>query len=92
MYNRFLHVTDVSLKKMKKEWESLSQGSMKLDEFISLVSSKARSMKMVKLSVSDHDKAIALLYGLSSDYEWLKNAFSMMLSEHRRIVHPSLGY
>ena len=80
LYNRFLHVTDISLKKMKKEWESLSQGSMKLDEFISLVSSKARSMKMVKLSVSDHDKAIALLYGLSSDYEWLKNAYSLMPS------------
>ena len=78
LYDRFLHVTDVSLKKMKKEWESLSQGSMKLDEFISLVSSKARSMKMVKLPVSDHDKAIALLYGLSKDYDWLKNAFSMM--------------
>ena len=78
LYNRFLHVTDVSLKKMKKEWESLSQGSMKLDEFISLVSSKARSMKMVKLSLSDHDKAVALLHGLSSDYDWLKNAFSLM--------------
>ena len=78
LYDRFLHVTDASLKKMKKEWETLSQGSMKLDEFISLVSSKARSLKMVKIPVSDHDKAVALVQGLSKDYDWLKNHFSMM--------------
>jgi hypothetical protein len=71
-------MTDASLKKMKQEWESLSQGSTKLDEFISLVSSKARSMKMVKIPVSDHDKAVALVQGLSKDYDWLKNHFSMM--------------
>ena len=78
LYDRFLHVTDASLKKMKKEWETLSQGSAKLDEFISLVSSKARSLKMVKIPVSDHDKAVALVQGLSKDYDWLKNHFSMM--------------
>ena len=78
LYDRFLHVTDASLKKMKQEWESLSQGSTKLDEFISLVSSKARSMLMVKIPVSNHDKAVALVQGLSKDYDWLKNHFSMM--------------
>lgn len=82
LYNRFLHVTDASLKKMKQEWESLSQGSTKLDEFISLVSSKARSMKMVKIPVSDHDKAVALVQGLSKDFDWLKNHFSMMAEDN----------
>ena len=35
-------------------------------------------MKMVKIPVSDHDKAVALVQGLSKDYDWLKNHFSMM--------------
>lgn len=76
LYERFLFVTASSIKKMKKEWESLSQGSNRLDEFISRVSSKAKSMAMVGVVVTDQDKATALIHGLSKDFEWLKNYYS----------------
>ena len=76
LYNRFLHVTAASLKLMKREWESLSQGSSKIDEFISMVSSKAKSMRMVGIVISDQDKAIALLHGLNKDFDWIKNYYS----------------
>jgi hypothetical protein len=76
LYERFLFVTASSIKKMKKQWESLGQGTFRLDEFISLVSSKAKSMEMVGITITDQDKATALVHGLSKDFEWLKNYYS----------------
>ena len=76
LYERFLFVTAASVKKLKKEWESLAQGSSQIDEFISVVSTKAKSMEMVGVSISDQDKASALIHGLSKDYDWLKNYYA----------------
>lgn len=76
LYDRFLFVTASSIKKMKQEWESLYQGTTKLDEFISLISTKAKAMEMVGINVSDQDKATALIHGLSKDFEWLKNYYA----------------
>jgi hypothetical protein len=76
LYERFLFVTAASVKKLKKEWESLEQGSSQIDEFISVVSTKAKSMEMMGVPISDQDKASALIHGLSKDYDWLKNYYA----------------
>ena len=78
LYNRFLHVTDASLKNMKKEWEILSISKMKvsLDEFISVVATKANDLRMVGENVTEKDEAVALVCGLTSDYSWIKSFFA----------------
>ena len=78
LYNRFLHVTDASLKHMKQEWETLSMSKLKvsLDEFISIVASKANDLRMVGEKVTEKDEAVALVCGLTSDYSWIKSFFA----------------
>ena len=76
LYDRFLFVTASSIKKMKQQWESLEQGTNKLDEFISVISTKAKAMEMVGIMLTDQDKATALVHGLNKDFEWLKNYYA----------------
>lgn len=78
LYNRFLHVTDVSLKAMKQEWEMLSMSKLKvsLDEFISVVATKANDLRMVGEIITKKDEAVALVCGLTSDYSWIKSFFA----------------
>ena len=77
LYNRFLHVTDASLKNMKKEWETLSMSKMKvsLDEFISVVATKANDLRMVGEKVTEKAEAVALVCGLPEEFAWIKNFF-----------------
>jgi hypothetical protein len=79
LYKRFLHVTDIALKQMKQEWESLSmeKENVSLDEFISLVSQKAVNLRMVGQHVSKKEEATALLCGLSTPFDWLRNFYSV---------------
>lgn len=79
LYKRFLRVTDMAIKALKKEWECLSMDSTKLrlDEFISLVSSKAENLRMVGIQISDSAEASALLCGLSEKFEWIKRYYSL---------------
>ena len=78
LYNRFLFVTPQTLKLMRKEWEMLSMGSLKVDQFISLVCEKAEALRMVGVRVSDMDQSTAFLCGLDDKYDWVRNFFSLM--------------
>ena len=71
-------MTDASLKNMKQEWETLSMSKLKvsLDEFISVVATKANDLRMVGENVTEKDEAVALVCGLSSDYSWIKSFFA----------------
>jgi hypothetical protein len=79
LYQRFLQVTDIALKVMKQEWESLSmvRENSSLDEFISLVSQKAINLRMVGQHVSKKEEATALLCGLSPPFDWLRSFYSV---------------
>ena len=78
LYKRFLHVTNSALKAMKTEWENLSMSALGLpiDEFISVVSSKATNLRMVGEHISDKQEAIALLCGLPDSYAYVKRVYN----------------
>lgn len=82
LYKRFLRVTEMAIKTLKKEWECLSMDTshLRLDEFISLVSTKAENLRMVGETIDDSSEASALLCGLSEKFEWLKRYFSLQES------------
>ena len=78
LYRRFMFVTPQTLKIMKKEWETLSMGSLNVDQFISLVCEKADALTMVGVEISDSDRSTALLCGLDSKFDWVRNHYSTM--------------
>ena len=76
LYHRFMFVTPQTLKIMKKEWETLSMGSLNVDQFISLVCEKADALTMVGVDIGDFDRSTALLCGLDSKFDWVRNHYS----------------
>lgn len=79
LYKRFLNVTKKTVKVLKKEWQLLSMNSTKknLDEFISLVQEKAADLHMVGCTIDQDELADCLLYGLSSDFDFLQSYFCL---------------
>ena len=78
LYQRFQRVTKSSLKQMKKNWESIVQGSLPVDEFVSYVSLQAKEMRMVGVDVSAQDEANALLFGLNDSFAYIKNHYTLV--------------
>ena len=77
LFQRFYQTSTLAVKTMKKEWESLAQGSKKVDEFVSEVLEKASNLRMVGVDVTGEEEATALLVGLNSEFAWLQQHFSL---------------
>ena len=82
LFQRFYQTSTLAVKAMKKEWESLSQGSKKVDEFVSEVLEKASNLRMVGVNVSIEEEATALLVGLNVEFKWLQQHFSLQGSAY----------
>ena len=55
---------------------SMSKLKVSLDEFISVVATKANDLRMVGEIITEKDEAVALVCGLTSDYSWIKSFFA----------------
>jgi hypothetical protein len=75
--NRFLHVTDNTLRLLRNEWNMLSMKSTGLcvDEFLSHVIEKSENLRRMGEKVSDLDEAQTALAGLSGPFTWIKNLY-----------------
>ena len=83
LINRFLHVTDITIRQLKNEFNDLSMKSTGLyvDEFFSHVMKKATNLRRMGVKISDHDEAVTALMGLSNDYVWIKNSYRLGMHE-----------
>ena len=77
LFNRFCRQTDLSIRDLKAEWNSLSMTStrMHVDEFASHVVKKSKYLSFLGVRVSEREEALVLLNGLSQDFQWMKDYY-----------------